>query len=608
MNLEEFEKLKPEDIIDQIENDTSNFRWNRSDAYLALFRIYTRTGEKEKAEDAKMDSLVFELATRRYPDRRFLSKYGGTLSNGQKFEHPDLEKDFPEESIVYYKKRAETTNNPLLKARYSDFIWESKKEIKYARIAIRAYLDCCPIYYGNEWMHKLVDSLNRALTIAAQISDEGLIEECSSKHIEFCNALVKANNYRYLIEIIDSILEREKQLKTLTDYDYLSSIIESAIEYYAKNKTDSYGLQRSFVELIEKIWVARKNDDKRKEARVRIAELFIEEANWKKVHYPSGFGVAASLYTRALKEYIDLGGFPDKVTELKIKIREANKISVEREFTKISSKVQIPTEKIDKWLNNYKGQDIQNIFSFMCGDINLWASYSKAEEATIEQAKKAILTTMASVQLMRGDLCISHITEEKEIKEYHTITNFRHSYKIIADVILSKLFQLIENEYPDYPQKLCEYFGSGNIISENRLNIIKHGIRAFENKEYLASIHILIFQIEGILRDLLGRLGVPTFTYRNNEMSERALSDILSALYQVPGIEKDFLKLIEILLNERKGDNLRNEVAHGLLHEKEFNKEVAQLLLLILIKLASYRVTPKAPTETKDKDTPEVPA
>jgi len=42
-----------------------------------------------------------------------------------------------------------------------------------------------------------------------------------------------------------------------------------------------------------------------------------------------------------------------------------------------------------------------------------------------------------------------------------------------------------------------------------------------------------------------------------------------------------------------KGDNYRNDIAHGLLSLEAFTKENAQLLLLILIQLASYSIVKK---------------
>lgn len=80
-------------------------------------------------------------------------------------------------------------------------------------------------------------------------------------------------------------------------------------------------------------------------------------------------------------------------------------------------------------------------------------------------------------------------------------------------------------------------------------------------------------------------------------MRERMLQDVLNTLFQVEGIDKDFLKFIEIFLCDIRGDNYRNDVAHGLLPVEAFTKEIAQLLLLILIKLASYNIVKKGKTK-----------
>lgn len=194
---------------------------------------------------------------------------------------------------------------------------------------------------------------------------------------------------------------------------------------------------------------------------------------------------------------------------------------------------------------------------------------------------------------MKGNICVKHISEEGEKLEYDTILNFQMRYRIIVSMLLNEIFILLEKEHPKYIDSLTQYLSSSGIIDDKRIEIIKHGLRAYEKKEYVAAIHILVFQIEGVLRDLLGKLGLSTFSYKNNEMRERMLSDILATLSQIEGIDKDFLKFIEIFLCDIRGDNYRNDIAHGLLSLEAFTKENAQLLLLILIQLASYNIVKK---------------
>ena len=323
----------------------------------------------------------------------------------------------------------------------------------------------------------------------------------------------------------------------------------------------------------------------------------IEEAEWKKVNYPSGNIVATHFYEEAMQVYMDLGVFSEKVEELKTKIQEANEAALKTEYKTISTEVKVPREKIDEYLKMYKGRETTEVFQLMSLDKNLIPSYERSKEEAIEQAKKFVVQHIFPVAIMKGNICVKHISEENEKLEYSTIKNFQMSYRMTAHMLLNEIFALLEKEHPKYVKSLAQYLSSSGIIDVERIEIIKHGLRAFEDKEYVASIHILIFQIEGILRDLLGKLGLPTFSYRSNEMRERMLSDILGTLSQIEGMDKDFLKFIEIYLCDIRGDNYRNDIAHGLLSLGAFTRENAQLLFLILIKLASYSIVKKDKTK-----------
>lgn len=48
MERSELEKLKPEELINLSETNTSDFRWDRSDIYRVAFEKYEISGEKEK--------------------------------------------------------------------------------------------------------------------------------------------------------------------------------------------------------------------------------------------------------------------------------------------------------------------------------------------------------------------------------------------------------------------------------------------------------------------------------------------------------------------------------------------------------------------------------
>jgi len=584
-------------LIDLAETDTLNYRWSRADIYKEIYKKYQENGKTDKLEDIEKEILIFDLCTNKYDIKeRFTFNMSGTTGTGEQWNYPDLGKDFPDTSIEYYKMRANTTKAPILKARYCDVIWELKREAEFARLAAEAYLNTCPIYYSNQWDYELSDSLSRTLTIAIMIKDNNLIKKAVDVHYKYINELVKDKRFRYLIEIIESLLERAKKIKDKVDCPLLIDTIELSISDYKQNDPENFHLQRMFMSLLLKTYTFHGNTGKSEETKVRIAESFKAEGNWKKTNGSNL--VAAVFYEQAMKAYMDIGNKKEKVEELKVKIQQANQEAAQSEYNEISKVFEIPVELIENLVKPYKNRAAEEVYQIMAWDKKLIPSYENAKKMATEQAQEFVFQHIFPQRIMKGNICVKEIREEKEKLEYSAIWNYQLNLSVGHYPILNRLFKLLEEEHPDYIEVLQQFLAQSPIIEKWRLNIIEHGTRAYKNKEYLASIHILVFQIEGILRDLIGKMGLPIFSYRDSGMKERMLSDILLTLYEIDGIEKNLLKFIEIYLCEIKGYNYRNEISHGLLKEEIFTQELSRFLLLILIKLAPYTIIKKEKIES----------
>jgi hypothetical protein len=300
--------------------------------------------------------------------------------------------------------------------------------------------------------------------------------------------------------------------------------------------------------------------------------------------------VAAKVFEEAMQAYMNLGIFPDRVDELKLKILEANKKAEESEYKSLSAEIKIPTKKIDDHLSLYKGKSPSEVFAMMFSDPNLIPSFEKARANAVEESKNNVLVHMASVSLMKGEICVKNISDQNEKLEYNAVNNFQMVYHAVESLVLEPIFKQGELENPGFTEALADYLSDYEIISEDRLSLVRHALSRIQEQDYISGIHVLVFQVEGILRDLVAVIGAPTFTYRNKEMREINLSGILAILNQVDGIDADTLRFIDIFLNDIQGDNYRNEIAHGLLTADSFNERNARLLMLILIKIAPYRM------------------
>jgi len=595
MDKQELEKLSPDELKSLSEGDTSKLKYDRYYVYQLAFDKYNAEGKSSEAEDMRREVAVLQLSTHS-SERRFSPLWTMASQNGEETGFPDLQRDFPDDAMDYYRKRADKTENPILKARYCDLIWEKERDHIYGREAVRSYLACWPLYVDNDWNRQLVDSLTRAMAISCMLKDQSPIDSCMDEHLVAIGKMMDKRMTESIGDIIDSIVSNVDKCSKPVDFDSLLKTCELAIKEIGKNQTDGFLFQRELLEVITRIFKILTDTTKITQTRVRIAESYIEEGDWKKANYPNGNLVAAMFYTNALKEYSDIGGFADRINEIKIKIAEANEVGMATELKPIVSEIDVPVEPFEKHVQIYESKTPEEMLYMISVD-RLLPSYQRAVNSAMELSADNPLWRMMPFSILKGNIHIKSIAGEQELLEFHAIQNFQISYRTITVRLLGLLFKLLETKSSTFLNDLSRYFTESEIISGDRVEIIKSGLSSYNSGNFTAAFHVLIFQVEGVLRDIVGRLGLPTFSFRSakNEMRERQLDDILKTLSQIEGFDKDLAKFLEIFLCRIEADNYRNEVAHGLLTSGAFTKENCQLLLLCLIKLASYSVKKNQP-------------
>lgn len=578
--------LPAEKILDLLEQDTSKFKFSHRSHLLGIaFKKLEETKDKEKLERIRKEALIQSLYTPFNEGApRFRSMMSGTTEEGKVWEYPDIKNDFPEESINYYKERIKTSKNPVLVSRYCDFLWFYKKDFEYAVKAVESYLDCADVYLANNWNIELTDSLLRVLEISVSINNELLKKKSISKSLDVIITLRKNKDYRFLIEII-------KGLTRLPDYVSLSDLavwVEEALSHFKNNVEDSYRLQRSFLELLIEIYKIL-DPTKKEGVDLRIAKSLVEEAEWKRTHHPNGSFIASSIYQEALKKYNDLGKYPTEVEKIKVIIQELNN-SPQKSFKTFTSEISIPKKTIDDYMSRFNGKTTRDSVEIISIDKNLIPDYEISKKSAIKNSKEFVFQNIIPISLVRGSLEVKKIIEDDDKIEFNSIRDFQLHYKMIAGVFLSEIFEFMESNNPDYIDDLLKFISDCQFVRKNRITLIKSGLASFKEKNYVASIHTLVFQVEGILRDMLESMRVSTFTYRNSEMRARLFSDIVDTLYLVEGLDKNFVKLIDIFLSNIQGDNLRNDIAHGLSELEVFSRENNLLIILIIIKICSYKI------------------
>ena len=151
------------------------------------------------------------------------------------------------------------------------------------------------------------------------------------------------------------------------------------------------------------------------------------------------------------------------------------------------------------------------------------------------------------------------------------------------------------------PNGVEELLRASGFIGETHVHLIVHGVRAYLADDHVSALHVLVFQVEGVLRDLLTATGRATFSQEaQGEYRHYTLATLLNILGQVNGFDTDLSALIRYFLADMIGDNLRNAVGHSLAAPDRFTRENTEIVLMILVRLSLLRVQSRATSEGED--------
>lgn len=109
----------------------------------------------------------------------------------------------------------------------------------------------------------------------------------------------------------------------------------------------------------------------------------------------------------------------------------------------------------------------------------------------------------------------------------------------------------------------------------------------------MAAIHILLPQVEHVLRRMLAALGIPTNRRnRYGGFQEKTLNDILRERAMQDVLGESIALYLQVLLCDPIGWNVRNRVAHGLMRPEDVGRTVADRLFHVLAVLGQFRAEP----------------
>lgn len=565
------EESSPEELLREIENDTSTQWYERTAKLVKVRDICQNRRDSNKAEQIQWEIDVFYQRPTLSSARR--------KDNGSKADRFVNLFSVPDKGLDYLQERVKETQNPVHRSLYSDFVWERGRGHQYAEIAIDSYLQCAEIYIKNKRYIELVDSLDRAIELALRLNNLERIESARSRAIKILDALKDSREYRWCLEISGSLLEMKDQTD-FSVYEQVKTILDLAVDHYGKSK--QYELMRSFLRVLVKYARLLKKENLVQKYLYEIASSHDIEGDERIAE--SGL-IAGMSYENAIKEYRALGE-KEKVRQLLVKLKEANRKAT-AEMKCIEVPVKIPTDTEERLIKAFATCSLEEAVDKMATSNHFLPSIGRARDLAKEIRSDYPLSFIIPTTHIRHDDPVAKSSDTDRLLDDGTIQYFSMDYQLRM-LQLSKVFDRLRTKLDS--SILISYLSSSELFAQDNLSIIKVGFDRFFDNDYVSAIHVLTPRLEAVLRRLLEKLGQPTSKVKKEGIMEQNLDEILREEAMSTFLGEDMIFYLKTFLVDKRGQNLRHEVAHGLIEQEACNERNAITLIHQFLRLSRYKL------------------
>ncbi len=579
------EALAPYDNLDQI-------HYQRHEVLPAVNNL---SAELWNSEPGQFEYLAFSLVedagddcwgTYYGPYVKYHNKDTGELDCT-----PDRKAITPK-TIDYWERRANAVVNPRLKMLYTGLVLDFKESVTGIRpdfnsirkANIVATLDVAEAL-DPEFAYDNLELCVHALDMTVKIRNQELIERCIRVLIANYKLLVSDNSQFPMPKLFDGILRHRDLYPELIDYAACKLNEEfnhrESLAQKEGFKTDEHvHIMQKIAELLSECYKATKQEQ-------LILPILNRTTNAIRLSFDCRGGMWAQSMMEDMQKVYRKYHLYKAAAELYKDITEQGK-NAKSEFKHVSFKLPISRELWKyHWQSKLDGADEDVVQYF------LFRYIPNVEEATIKVSKDSLFNL--GIRVRKYDsfgIPTSNIGTGKKPDEQRLFYTIDTNMKL-TDVILNEhINRLKDKGLLDVDYIMNNLFKDSAVLLEEQRPILKRGLEAFVEKDYIVACHLLIPMFESAIRVLCKINGGDILRPKNNpdEGNEyKSLEGLLSQDCVINAFGENITTYFRVLLTDSSGGNLRNNISHGILSSSSFNAAVANrifhaFLLLSLLK------------------------
>lgn len=531
------------------------------------------------------EQIAFEF-TEDYPDDKqgwgtyFGPRFVVPNKEGKMVEYPSVQ-NLTSEIISYWEMRAKESTHPVLKARYSNLVWEFSEKVKgekpHYSIA-QIFIDSVVEIAGRNLRKYNIDvikKLERALSLALSINDKDRIKKLIQTIISYEEKIAEDDklgwwgfSYELLVKNKKVKLSEGKERKIISD-------LENRFERLLKG--NNYWAAKRATNLLVDYYSRFGEKEKIKDILLKLGKIIQSEA--EKVSPLIAITLLEDLYHLYIQH-----GMKKEVYNILSKISKLGNRSGSK-FKKIQTSIVIPNKEIKKFISWLTEGDLNTVLAKIA--VNYIPKKDEVMKQIQDLSKKAPLSFLIPRRIMDDEgRVISTVGSLEDDIDGYIIIQISQNMQV-GSFFLRKTLNALMNKFNLCASEIVNYFYESPIFDERRKEFFVRGIDAYMNGDFLVSIYLLIPQIEVLIRNLAEKIGIPILKpSRSGGFYYRTLDELLREGGIIKVLGENMSLYLRVLLTDPRGWNLRNEVAHGISKPEMFNQIAADRIFHALLCLA----------------------
>jgi lysyl-tRNA synthetase class 1 len=522
------------------------------------------------------------------------------MEDGGDFYSPDIKK-LNADSVAHWEARAKNCAHPVMRARYADLVWDLKRaiavekgNIEFARIAIASYLEAAEKkYYSMEMFG--IQWLRRALSLSLSINDAERTKRIIEFMFEFYDRVEQLPLPGTWLFLFDSLygtkgVTAEQEARIIAN-------LESKLAKVSDTKPNDAGVYETLDPWTAESVAERlaqhyrsKNDKPNVERVIRTyGKAFEQMAR-------GANPMLATAWLQPVIERYEQAGLKQEAENLQILAGEKGK--------NISSDLKTVSVESD-----VKAEDVEKLVEQLIGSGNLRTSLGHIAHyflPKVDDTRKLLerlrsdapFLSIVPLHIIEKDgfttAKIGSIEDDFDGRLHHQLGQTIGFYMPFLEYTLGKLRERYAPTVDDILCFLCE----SPLFADAKDGLLRDGLEAYQQDDFVKAVHVLVPQVEYIVRHFAGRLGIPTRkTVKNRPgiTDAKNMNDVLADDRIKQTLTENLWRYLAVVYSDRRGLNIRNNMAHGLVLRAAFGRRMGDLVFHTLLALSLMRASEKKP-------------